>query len=110
MTIIAMIDGASTARDFHHAAVLVQRHIRENDEPDMNGPLVNALMLKCVAMSAAGMLTEQDIRAMAGDAMRTFHTNPPVLGWHASVQGTKHEGARDDCDACSQGLTVGALR
>jgi hypothetical protein len=87
MSIIAMIDGAVTARDFHHAAVLVQRHIRENEEPDMNGPLVNALMLKCVAMSARDrfpVLTLQEVRQVAGDAMRTFHTNPPGIGELAS--------------------------
>lgn len=79
-SLLAMIDAAATPRDFHRAAVLVQRHIRENEGPDENGVLVNTLMLKCVAMIAAPGFIDQDaIVGMSRDAMLAFHTNPPVM-------------------------------
>lgn len=77
-----MIDTSVTPKDFHHAAVLVQRHIRENEGPYENSVLVNMLMLKCVALTATIGCGDPKawysiISGIARDAMATYHTNPP---------------------------------
>jgi hypothetical protein len=99
---------------------LVRDHIASNTDPDLNGVLVNALMLKCVALVATGRIRPKDVIGMTGSAMITFHTNPPaqrppevcptcsaLYAYHYEHQYTCPKGHTWDG---SQVLTVGALR
>lgn len=87
MTIVlTMIDEASTPAEFKRCCILVRDHITSNIDPDLNGVLVNVLMLRCVILTASygGLSRMRDahvlheIRGMAKEVMTTYHTNPPV--------------------------------
>jgi hypothetical protein len=77
--VLQMIDEASTPVDFKRCCTLVRDEIRTGGDAYANSVLVNALMLRCVAMIAAPGFIDQDaIVVMSRDAMTTFHTNPPA--------------------------------
>jgi hypothetical protein len=89
--VLTMIDEASTPRAFRHCALLVRDHITSNVEPDLNGVLVNALVLRAVTLIAEGQAcVTSDMIGVCKDALNTHRTDPPPQ--------------------VSQALTVGALR
>lgn len=73
-----MIDSCGTPRDLRRCCTLVVDHIRANEEPDLNRPLVDALLLRFATLVETGVLRDRrETQDIGHRVLQAFYTDPP---------------------------------
>ena len=77
-TTMSMIDCSANGRDLRRCCTLVVDHIRSNVEPDLNRPLVDALLLRFATLVETGVLRDRrETQDVGRRVLQAFYTDPP---------------------------------